>query len=152
MSKDGKRFCDTTHNPCNLIWSAKNRWQGQTGNYGRFVVFSEDKYGFRAFFRIVWAYVAKHNCRTITAIIARYAPPGENSTNAYIKFVCEKLRIDPYRPVSKRDTVDASFMMALALTMAHYEQGCPCVDLTQACSDGFDLYMESLFDVRSLKK
>ncbi|KHT64553.1 hypothetical protein RJ45_05825, partial [Photobacterium gaetbulicola] len=36
------------HNPLNIEYSKHNNWRGQVSSDGRFVIFEDDKWGFRA--------------------------------------------------------------------------------------------------------
>ena len=47
-------------------------------------------------------------------IISRWAPPSENDTQAYIKFVCEKTNTNPM------DKLDKSFKLVLSKTSNIY--------------------------------
>lgn len=76
-------------NPGNIDWSAANKWQGQVGKEpgGRFAVFSSHQYGIRALAVLLVTYQDRHGLRTIRDIIARWAPPAENQTSAYVRHV-----------------------------------------------------------------
>lgn len=79
-------------NPGNIDWSARNKWQGQagieaTGNPPRFAVFQTHEFGIRALARLLITYQDRHDLKTIRGIISRWAPPNENSTGGYVRFV-----------------------------------------------------------------
>lgn len=74
------------HNPGNIRTSA-TVWQGQVGDDGAFVTFAAPKWGIRAMARVIINYQRKYGLNTIRKIIARWAPPNENDTDAYVRSV-----------------------------------------------------------------
>ena len=60
-----------------------------------FCIFDEAVMGIRALMRILLVYRFSHKKYTIEDIITRWAPPSENDTDAYIKFVCERMNFNP---------------------------------------------------------
>ena len=60
-----------------------------------FCVFTESVWGIRALMRILLVYRFHHKKNTTEDIIARWAPPSENDTDAYIKFVCKETGFNP---------------------------------------------------------
>jgi len=60
-----------------------------------FCIFDEAVMGIRALMRILLTYRFTHNKKNIDSIIRRWAPPSENDTEAYIKFVAERMEIEP---------------------------------------------------------
>ena len=63
-------------------------------------VFKESVWGIRALMRILLVYRFHHKKHTTEDIIGRWAPPSENDTDAYIKFVCDKTG---FKPMDKLD-------------------------------------------------
>lgn len=59
----------------------------------RFVVFKTPAWGFRAMCVELHTYWQHDNCHTIDAVVARWAPPEENDTEAYQKDVSAKTGI-----------------------------------------------------------
>ena len=59
-----------------------------------FCIFDEAVMGIRALMRILLVYRFHHKKATIDDIITRWAPPSENDTDAYIKFVKKRLKKD----------------------------------------------------------
>ena len=53
----------------------------------RFAQFVSPAYGIRALARTLITYQDKHNIRTVTGAINRWAPPVENDTGAYVRAV-----------------------------------------------------------------
>ena len=60
-----------------------------------FCTFSEAVMGIRALMRILLTYRFTHDKKNIDSIIRRWAPPLENDTEAYIKFVAKRMEIEP---------------------------------------------------------
>jgi tetrahydrodipicolinate N-succinyltransferase len=65
----------------------------------RFVVFSRPKWGIRAIARILITYQDKRQAKdgsaidSVTEVIERWAPPHENNTTGYAKFVAENINM-----------------------------------------------------------
>lgn len=76
---------EKTKNPLN-IRAGKNHWNGQSGTYRGFCVFESVRAGGRASVKLLLNYIGK-GYNTPYAIINRWAPPFENDTNKYVKFV-----------------------------------------------------------------
>lgn len=92
------------NNPGNIDRGHFN-WQGQMPEAQmtpeqkmepRFVVFETPAWGFRALCVELHTYWRHDGCRTIEAVISRWAPPGENDTEAYIRDVAAKSGIDAH--------------------------------------------------------
>lgn len=90
-------------NPLNIRHNPANKWQGMTGVDDKgFVIFSDNLYGLRAGFRLLNGYRAK-NLDTIAEIIAKFAPPSENDTAGYIRYVSEKTGLAASKLLSESD-------------------------------------------------
>ena len=74
-----------------------------------FCIFDEAVMGIRALMRILLTYRFTHNKKNIDSIIRRWAPPSENDTEAYIKFVAKRMEIEPM------DDIDNSIKAYLPL-------------------------------------
>ena len=83
------------HNPGNIKLGTD--WDGLADEQSDevFCVFKEPVWGIRALMRILLVYRFSHKKYNIEDIIARWAPPSENDTDAYIKFVCERMDFNP---------------------------------------------------------
>ena len=94
------------NNPLNI--EARESWEGQTGDDGRFIIFESALYGFRAAGRIMRT-KARRGVRSIQAIISEWAPPKndagqvENHTENYINFVSSKTGIPASQQLSESD-------------------------------------------------
>jgi hypothetical protein len=60
-----------------------------------FDAFVSPEMGFRALVRILLNYRRKHRLKTVAGIISRWAPPNENQTDLYVRFVATSLGIAP---------------------------------------------------------
>ena len=117
------------NNPLNLIKSAKP-WVGEiAGKDTRFCTFSSMAYGYRAAFKTLDTY-------------SRWAPESDgNDTRAYIKFVCERMGVEPthtivFNAAYQDDIAEAKEMVKW---MAYLEQGVNAdIDL-KALEEGYAL-------------
>ena len=64
-----------------------------------FCIFDEAVMGIRALMRILLTYRFTHDKKNIDSIIRRWAPPSENDTEAYIKFVAKRMEIEPMNDI-----------------------------------------------------
>lgn len=77
-------------------------------------------YGYRAAFKTLDTYRAKHGCRYLADFITRWAPPSENDTGAYIKVVSQRAGLSD---VSTIDTCNEQTMCAIVAAMSFVENG-----------------------------
>lgn len=77
------------NNPGNIEWG--DPWQGlipvNERTDPRFCQFVSPAYGIRALARTLITYQDKHDIRTVSAAINRWAPPVENDTGSYVRAV-----------------------------------------------------------------
>lgn len=92
------------NNPLNL--SYRND-QGALGSDGRFGYYRTMEEGVAAGQRQLMTYNDKYGLNTIRGIITRWAPPGENDTEGYIKMVSERMGVSPDAPLNIRDQTTA---------------------------------------------
>ena len=89
------------NNPGNVEMT-RNLWKGEIPHLqntdGRFKQFYNYVYGIRAAILNIKAYFDK-GVMTPKQIISRWAPPGENNTENYIRFVSNYIRIPENNPV-----------------------------------------------------
>ncbi|MCW8330871.1 virion protein [Photobacterium sp. SDRW27] len=76
------------NNPLNIEYSKRNKWRGQVGTDGRFVIFEDDKYGFRAAARVLRSY-QRRGINTIHSIVHTFAPDNENESDHYANMVAQ---------------------------------------------------------------
>jgi hypothetical protein len=82
------------NNPGNI--RIGQNWVGErVGTDTAFEEFETPAYGVRALARILKTYYNKYSLRTIEAIIARWAPPNENDTPAYVRAVANGMAVSP---------------------------------------------------------
>ena len=123
------------NNPGN-IRITKDQWKGlrpvQTDK--EFFQFITPKWGYRAMLRTLQNYRKRYGCETIGDFIRRWAPPSENNTTAYIRFVCNKMGVPPaYVP----NVEDKATMCLFAYAISYYENG--VVPVMEEISEGWDL-------------
>lgn len=77
-----------SNNPFNIRYNQCNDWVGQIGNYRGFCRFDSLEYGLRAGFKLLINYKKFRHLSTPYDIIYNFAPPSENNTSNYLKYVC----------------------------------------------------------------
>ena len=82
--------------------------------------FESVEWGYRAMFVLLHTYSTKRGCRTLRAIINRYAPPTENFTEGYIHCVARATHLSPDEDIS---TTDGAIMTAIVAAMSEVENG-----------------------------
>ncbi|MBD1554788.1 structural protein P5 [Pseudomonas typographi] len=103
------------NNPGNIDYNPRNSWQGQLGievgvSYPRFARFDTPENGIRALAKLLLAYRGKDGMPgvggpgidTVRETINRWAPGGENDTEAYIASVANYLGVKPNDPIDVR--------------------------------------------------
>ena len=102
------------NNPGNIERGAD--WQGladdQSGD-PRFAVFKSPVWGIRAMARILDTYQSRHGLNTIQGIINRWAPPGENDSQAYAEHVAGKIGISATEPLPAGDSTRSQLIAAI---------------------------------------
>lgn len=113
----GLRNC----NPGNIRRSAV-RYLGEVhpSRDAAFKQFESMAWGYRAVFVLLDVYRRRHGLRTIRGMIARWAPPSENDTGAYVRAVSRRAGIDPDAEISTRDR---RTMIPLVAAMSRVENG-----------------------------
>lgn len=131
MEPRGIRNC----NPGN-IRITKDKWQGlrEVQEDKEFFQFKAMKWGYRAMIRTLQNYRKRHGCETIADFIRRWAPPTENNTVTYIRFVCEKMGV-PSVFVPNVESKPAMCMFAYAI--AYFEN--EVEPQMEEISEGWDL-------------
>jgi hypothetical protein len=110
------------NNPGNIDRTNIN-WQGMAADQSgdpRFIVFRAPEWGIRAIAKIVLAYYSKDGCDTIRKIIERWAPPGENDTNAYVADVAAKCGV---HPDDRCDVCSGDVLAAIVQAIIQHENG-----------------------------
>lgn len=109
------------HNPGNLRRTA-DPWQGLAAEQSdpAFFQFNAAKWGIRALARTLIAYQDRHGLRTIAQVIARWAPPNENDTDAYIRAVSAAVGVGAEEGIDIHDHV---VLRPLVLAIIRHENG-----------------------------
>ena len=131
MEPRGIRNC----NPGN-IRITKDKWQGlrEVQEDKEFFQFKAMKWGYRALLRTLQNYRKRHGCETIADFIRRWAPPSENNTMTYIRFVANKLGVSPdWIP----NVEDKASMCMMAYAISFFENGVE--PQMEEISEGWDL-------------
>lgn len=127
----GLRNC----NPGN-IRITKDQWKGlrEVQTDKEFFQFVSMPWGYRALLRTLQNYRKRHGCETLADFIRRYAPPSENNTMTYIRFVANKLGVSPdWIP----NVEDKASMCMMAYAISFFENGVE--PQMEEISEGWDL-------------
>ncbi len=126
-------------NPGNIRRSAvRYRGEVQPSRDPAFKQFETMAWGYRAIFVVLDTYRVRHGLRTIAQMIARWAPPTENHTQAYVRAVVEHTGIPADRPI---DTRDRTTMIPVAAAISRVENGTDA-DLRDV-ERGWELFVNS---------
>ena len=130
----GLRNC----NPGNIRRS-KTRYKGEQhpSRDSEFKEFKSMAYGYRAMFVLLDTYSRRYGLCTIRQMLNRYAPPSENFTEGYIRFVSEKTGIAPDEIINSRAARD---MVPVVAAMSQIENGVPAI--IDDVRRGWELFME----------
>ena len=110
-------------NPGNIRRS-KVRYKGevQPSRDAEFKEFCSMGYGYRAMFVLLDSYRSRYGLCTIRQMLGRYAPPSENFTEGYVRFVSSRTGIAPDEIVNTRAARD---MVPIVAAMSQIENGVP---------------------------
>ena len=101
-----------------------------------FKQFSTMAWGYRAMFVLLHTY-HKNGYKTIRQMINRYAPPIENHTENYIKFVADSAKISAGIEIN---TLNEIVMIPIVSAMSHMENGIPAGK--EQVQEGWKLFVE----------
>ena len=108
-------------NPGNIrLGSFLYRGERARSSDSAFRQFEAIEWGYRAMFVLLHTYAVKHHCRSLRDFIARYAPPSENNTEAYLRRVATATHLEPDEVIS---TTDGATMTAIVAAMSEVENG-----------------------------
>ena len=85
-----------------------------------FKEFSTMAYGYRAVFVLLDTYRSRYGLTTIRQMLNRYAPPTENFTEGYVRFVADYAGVMPDEVVYTRSEKD---MIPIVAAMSKIENG-----------------------------
>lgn len=127
----------TNCNPGNIRRS-KVRYKGEIhpSRDPAFKQFESLAWGYRAIFVLLDTYRIRYGINTIEGMISRWAPPTENHTDAYIRFVAEAAGIAPDTSIDIRDR---AVMVRIAAAISHVENGAEA-EVTQI-AHGWELFI-----------
>lgn len=133
-SKDFTGLQRSTNNPFNIRYSSKNPWRGMLNTPQKgFCTFQTVGAGLRAGFCLLRNYI-KGDYNTVAKVISRYAPPSENDTKKYIKYVCDSINklCPPFKgkDVTPDTPLNVYLLPYLSAAILAYESG---LDLSRAC-------------------
>lgn len=100
-----------------------------------FRCFESEAWGYRALFVLLHTYACRHGCRTLRDMIVRYAPPAENPTERYVRFVAAASGVPAD---AEADTLDRRTMTGIACAISHFENGVPADRV--AVAEGWELF------------
>lgn len=117
----GLRNC----NPGNIRQS-RSKFKGEVrpSRDSAFKQFETMAYGYRAMFVLLDTYRTRYGLSTIREMISRWAPPTENFTEGYIRFVAERTGINADATVDSRSERD---MVPIVAAMSEIENGAKAV-------------------------
>ncbi len=124
-------------NPGNIRRS-KTRYKGEKSDStdAAFKQFESLEWGYRAIFMLLHTYRVRGYGDTIAKMIARYAPPSENNTEAYISRLCQATDIPRDMPL---DTLNPEQMIPIVCAISAVENGVDAdVDVV---TKGWELFM-----------
>ena len=130
----GLRNC----NPGNIRQS-RSKFKGEVrpSRDSAFKEFESMAYGYRAMFVLLDTYRIRYGLSTIREIISRWAPPSENFTEGYIRFVAERTGIDADAEVNSLSERD---MVPIVAAMSEIENGTKAV--MSDVHEGWKLFVE----------
>lgn len=85
-----------------------------------FKEFSTMAYGYRAVFVLLDTYRSRYGLNTIRQMLNRYAPPTENFTEGYVRFVADYSGVMPDEVIDTRSEKD---MIPIVAAMSKIENG-----------------------------
>lgn len=113
----GLRNC----NPGNIRQS-KVRYRGEVrpSRDAAFKQFASLAWGYRAIFVLLHTYRVRYGLDTVAGMIARWAPPSENRTDLYVRFVAGACGVAEDEVL---DTLDGGTMIPLVRAVSRMENG-----------------------------
>ena len=132
------------NNPGN-IKKTNTQWEGMTEEQvdSTFVSFDSPKMGVRALARVLNTYNTKYNLDDISGMVSRFAPPTENDTQNYIKFVSDKSGISRTKKITLQENPED--MKKVITAMIEMEGGSDSIKYftPSVINEGVKLALES---------
>ncbi len=111
---------ERNHNPGNIRrCGVRYRGERRPSRDPAFKEFESDEWGYRAMFVLLESYRRRYSIDTLRGIVTRWAPPLENDTESYIRFVAARSEVDPDAVLPPRDVR----LRAIAEAMSRFERG-----------------------------
>ena len=111
---------ERNNNPGNIRLS-DSAWRGKVASADpAFECFDTAENGIRALAKLLLAYQRRHACRTVRQVVARWAPPTENTTAAYVVDVARALGLSPDAEIN---CAQLAVLVALARAIIRHENG-----------------------------
>ena len=113
------------NNPLNIRRNS-TKWKGlaECQPDAEFFSFIDACWGYRAAFVTLRNYFLRHSLKSLRGWIHRWAPPVENDTDAYVRFVASRSGVDADAELC---IDDAQLMQRIVSAMSHMENGVPAV-------------------------
>lgn len=105
------------NNPANIRYSTRNKWIGLIGQSNGFCLFDTFHHGLRVLVVLMRRYINDYDCRSVEKIISRFAPPSENNTRNYIRYVSSVLERYGLEPDFVKFDVRYVFPLCSAICM-----------------------------------
>ncbi len=130
---------ERNHNPGNIRrCGVRYRGERRPSCDPAFKEFESDEWGYRAMFVLLESYRRRYGIDTLRAIVTRWAPPIENDTENYIRFVAKRAEVDPDAVLLPRDVR----LRAIAEAMSRFERGHePSPEQLDALDRGWKLFL-----------
>lgn len=106
------------NNPFNIRFYSVNNWLGQTVPHKGFCQFVTFDLGLRAGFCLLKTYLY-HGYDNVVSIVSHFAPPNENDTKKYIRYV--QSQFDAYGLSERNIKFDSNAFFVLAKSILWYE-------------------------------
>ena len=133
------------NNPGNIDRTS-TQWEGMAEEQtdSRFVTFESPEMGVRAMARTLNTYNTRYGLDDIAGMVSRWAPPNENDTQAYIRFVSEKTGIPSDRTITLQDNPEEMKKVISAMIEMEGGQEASRYFNSQIVGSGVDLALSSL--------
>lgn len=111
-------------NPLNIMGGSV-KWQGEVGrDLENRCIFCDERYGYRAAFKLLRNYQKLHGICRLDKIIQRWAPESDgNNTKGYIQRVCNYMNCEPDIEFNFYQPSQMNLHCLLVLAMAKVELG-----------------------------
>lgn len=104
-----------------------------------FKEFESDEWGYRAMFVLMESYRRRYAIDTLRGIVSRWAPPTENDTEGYIRFVSERTAIESDAQLLPHDVR----LRAIVEAMSRFERGHePSPEQLASLDRGWQLFLK----------